>query len=126
MGNVAIDFDGTIVAKAWPNVGAPLPGAVEAIKKIQSAGHRVFVYTVRTSPVDWNGQPREPGQVFHQEQVVRSALDDMGLEDVAIWHGAGKPAYHLLIDDRAMWFPGRPGSWRATADKVLIRLGGPE
>lgn len=44
---VAVDFDGTIAESAWPEIGAELPGASEAIKRLYAAGHRLILWTCR-------------------------------------------------------------------------------
>ncbi len=44
---IAIDFDGTIVEDAYPKVGKPLTFAIETIKKLQSEGHRLILWTYR-------------------------------------------------------------------------------
>ena len=39
---VCIDFDGTIVEHSYPEIGNPLPQAIEVIKEIQQAGIRLY------------------------------------------------------------------------------------
>ena len=45
---IAIDFDGTIVEDAYPNIGKPMIFAFETMKKLQSEGHRLILWTFRT------------------------------------------------------------------------------
>ena len=45
---LAIDFDGTIVEDAYPNIGKPMIFAFETMKKLQSEGHRLILWTYRT------------------------------------------------------------------------------
>ena len=45
---IAIDFDGTIVEDAYPKIGKPLLFSIETIKKLQSEGHRLILWTYRT------------------------------------------------------------------------------
>jgi hydroxymethylpyrimidine pyrophosphatase-like HAD family hydrolase len=44
---IAVDFDGTIVEDAYPKVGKPLIFAFETLKKLQSEGHRLILWTYR-------------------------------------------------------------------------------
>lgn len=44
---IAIDFDGTIVEDAYPKIGKPMIFAFETIKKLQSEGHRLILWTYR-------------------------------------------------------------------------------
>ena len=45
---IAIDFDETIVEDAYPNIGKPMIFAFETMKKLQSEGHRLILWTYRT------------------------------------------------------------------------------
>ena len=45
---IAIDFDGTIVEDAYPNIGKPMIFAFETMKKLQSERHRLILWTYRT------------------------------------------------------------------------------
>ena len=45
---IAIDFDGTIVEDAYPKIGKPIIFAFETMKKLQSEGHRLILWTYRT------------------------------------------------------------------------------
>ena len=44
---IAIDFDGTIVENAYPKIGKPTFFAFETMKKLQSEGHRLILWTYR-------------------------------------------------------------------------------
>lgn len=43
----AIDFDGTIVEDKFPYIGNSIPGAIEALKKLQTAGVTLVLWTCR-------------------------------------------------------------------------------
>lgn len=45
---IAVDFDGTIVEDAYPKVGKAKPFAFEALKMLESKGHRLILWTVRS------------------------------------------------------------------------------
>ena len=45
---IAIDFDGTIVEDAYPKIGKPIIFAFETMKKLQSEGHRLILWTYRS------------------------------------------------------------------------------
>jgi len=45
---IAVDFDGTIVEDAYPKVGKPKPFAFETLKMLESKGHRLILWTVRS------------------------------------------------------------------------------
>lgn len=123
MSRIAVDLDGTLVKKAWPDLGEWLPGAVDAMKELRAAGHHVFVYTARLSSTWPDGSPRSVADVFKDTEAVRDLLDNAGLRWMEIWTGEGKPHWDLLIDDKALFFPGRPNSWHKLMPVVLKRVG---
>ena len=45
---IAIDFDGTIVEDAYPKVGKPQIFAFDTLKKLQSEGYRLILWTYRS------------------------------------------------------------------------------
>ena len=45
--NIAIDFDGTIVEDEYPKIGKPIIFAFDTMKKLQSQGHRLILWTYR-------------------------------------------------------------------------------
>lgn len=44
---LAIDFDGTIVDDAYPGIGKTKTFAFETLKKLQSEGYRLILWTYR-------------------------------------------------------------------------------
>ncbi len=64
---IAVDFDGTIVAHRYPEIGAEVPFAVDTLKMLIGERHRVILWTVREGElleqaVDWC---RERGIEFY-------------------------------------------------------------
>lgn len=45
---IAVDFDGTIVEDAFPNIGKPIIFAFSTLKRLQKDGHRLILWTYRT------------------------------------------------------------------------------
>lgn len=121
---IALDLDGTMIEKRWPELGPWFPGAITTLRELIDEGHYLYVYSARLSPNHPSGDPKEPALLIQQTHAVRELLDDAGLPEIDIWFGEGKPFWHLLVDDRAMWFPGRPGSWSKIASKIRARLAG--
>ena len=44
---IGVDFDGTVVAHAFPDIGEPLPMAFEVLKALKEAGHVLILNTCR-------------------------------------------------------------------------------
>ncbi len=45
---ICVDFDGTVVAHEYPNIGADVPGAERVLKKLQASGVRIILWTMRS------------------------------------------------------------------------------
>ena len=45
---IAVDFDGTIVEHAYPEIGKPIPFALDVLRKLQQEeNHKLILWTVR-------------------------------------------------------------------------------
>jgi predicted mannosyl-3-phosphoglycerate phosphatase (HAD superfamily) len=44
---IAIDFDGTLVEHAFPEIGKPINRAFEMVQKLKDYGHKVILWTCR-------------------------------------------------------------------------------
>lgn len=44
---IAIDFDGTIVEHKYPEIGRPIPFAIETLLQLQKENHKLILWTVR-------------------------------------------------------------------------------
>ena len=45
---ICIDFDGTIVDHRFPDIGPPVPDAIDWMKKFQAAGAKLILFTMRS------------------------------------------------------------------------------
>ena len=100
---IAIDFDGTICKQAWPNIGAPIPGAAEAIKALSKAGHKLILWTCRekqslNEALNWL---TEMGISYYFDQCNSNTRDR-----VSFFGGdPRKIGADLYIDDKAVGCP---------------------
>lgn len=126
--NIVLDWDGTLVPSMWPEQPTEfLPGAVQALFTLHRAGHQLIVHSARLTPYDpVTSRKRDPGIVKQEVDYVRRTLDDKGLTFVKIWTLPGKPPGSAYVDDKAYRYTGRPRSWHAMTEKLLIALGGEE
>lgn len=46
---ICIDFDNTICLDEWPYIGPLIPGAKEVLSKLKDNGHKLILYTQRSS-----------------------------------------------------------------------------
>lgn len=94
---VCIDFDGTITTHDFPRIGKDI-GAFSVMKKIQEAGHKIVLFTMRDEKYldDAVDYIRERGIVLHG--VNRTP-------DQGDWTSSPKAYGHLYIDDRGLGCP---------------------
>ncbi|MGF7140178.1 BT0820 family HAD-type phosphatase [Roseimarinus sediminis] len=45
---IAVDFDGTIVEHQYPEIGKPVPFALDTLKMLQEKGHQLILWTYRS------------------------------------------------------------------------------
>ena len=55
---IAVDFDGTLCTKAWPEIGEPNMDLIRALQALKRQGHKLILWTNRTGQrleeaVDW-------------------------------------------------------------------------
>jgi hypothetical protein len=120
---IVLDLDGTLVENHWPDLGDWMPGAIEEIGRLHATGKFHFkLFSARLSPYTPWGVPREEYLVAAELRAVRDKLDSAGLTFVDIWRLPGKPGGDVYVDDKAERYHGRPGSWKALADKLITRF----
>ena len=92
---IAIDFDGTIVEDAYPNIGKPIIFAFETMKKLQSEGHRLILWTYRTGK-----QLQEAVDFCKQEGIEFYAINKSYPEEEFDDKVSRKIHANLFVDDR--------------------------
>ena len=93
---IAIDFDGTCVTHAFPNVGKEI-GAVGVIKALVNKGHKIILFTMRdleylTPAVAW----------FEKNDIPLYGIND---NPGAKWSTSRKVYADMYIDDMALGIP---------------------
>ena len=107
---LAIDFDGTIVEDAYPKIGKPNIFAFETLKKLQSEGYRLILWTYRRNGVEFYAVNSSfEGEIFDGETQSRKIDAD------------------LFIDDRNLGgFPGWGEVYNIISEKIEFRVEGKE
>lgn len=122
---IGLDFDGTCVDHQYPDIGAPVPGAIEWLKKWVAAGAKLMLWTMR------HDSDRAGPVLTHAVQFLR----DNGIELWAVnenptqnWSDSHKQYAHLYVDDAGINCPliangkngGRPMvDWSVVGPMVL-------
>jgi hypothetical protein len=65
---IAVDIDGTLMTNSFPYIGGWSPHALNVIRRLQSAGHQIVLWSVRTG---------------HYMEAVVVALREEGI--IGIW-----------------------------------------
>lgn len=95
---IAIDCDGTIMEHRYPNLGPPVPGAFEWMKKFQDSGAKLILYTMRSDK-----------ELFEAVKYCK----DFGITFWGIninpeqkeWTSSPKTWAHIYIDDHGVFCP---------------------
>lgn len=92
---IAVDFDGTIIEDAFPNVGEPKIFAFETMKKLQSEGHRLILWTYRY------GTKLKEAVEFCKENGVEFYAVNKSYPEEKFDHKVSRKIHaDLFIDDR--------------------------
>lgn len=94
---IAVDFDGTIVTHAYPEIGKPIPFAIESLRKLQQEdGHLIILWSCREGKLlqDAIDYCHAKGLDFY---AVNTNFPDEPVEDGLT---ARKLTADLFIDDR--------------------------
>lgn len=95
---ICVDFDGTIVEHCYPLIGAPVPKALDVLKKLIDKGHKIILYTMRSG--------------YHLDEAVdylkKNEIELYGVNDnpgQSKWTMSPKIYGHYYIDDAAVGCP---------------------
>jgi len=87
---VAVDFDGTIVEDAFPQIGSLIPGAKKALVELAKAGKKIIIWTCRGGEdleemVDWLKANEIPFDAVNENIVdfttARKVYADIYIDD---------------------------------------------
>ena len=100
---ICVDFDGTIVDHAFPDIGVPVPGAVEWMKRWVKAGAQIILFTIRSDN-------QKSGYVL---SAAVSYLEGNGVAlhgvnhnpNQSSWSASPKAFGHIYVDDAAFGCP---------------------
>ena len=96
---IAVDFDGTIVEDRYPAIGAPVPGAIETLKKLRKEGYQLVLWTCRT------GRQLAEAVKFCAENGIRFDTINDNLRCRIVAYGGSDPrkvGADIYIDDRGL------------------------
>ena len=100
---ICIDFDGTIADHRFPEIGPPVPGALEWMGKFQNAGARLILFTMR-SDGGRNGDVLTDAVNYIQGNGIQLYGINKNPTQVH-WTSSPKAYGQLYIDDAAFGCP---------------------
>ena len=98
---VAIDFDGTIVEHAYPNIGKPCPHAIRVMRRLREMCVEIVLFTMRS------GDPLQEAVDY----IESNGIDLYGVNvnpTQHTWTESPKAYAKIYIDDAALGCPLRP------------------
>lgn len=112
---IAIDFDGTVVTHAYPEIGDDA-GAVPVLKELIANGCRLILFTMRSGSL-----LKEAEAWFRKRDIPLYAVNENPKQ--GRWTKSPKVHADLYIDDSALGCPIKfiDGARRPVADWVRIR-----
>ena len=105
---IAIDFDGTIVEDAYPDIGKPMLFAFETMKELQKQNHQLILWTYRS------GEELEDAVKFCRENGIEFYAVNQSYPEEKLDSGSSRKIHaHIFIDDRNIGgFPGWSLIWQ--------------
>jgi hypothetical protein len=131
---IAIDFDGTLVDHVFPEIGEPVEGAFDWLKRFKEAGAFLILYTMRADERGARSVAMFPDERKFLSEAVEFCRS-YGVEFDALnrnptqdeWTSSPKAYAHVYIDDAAFGCPltpslngGRPTvNWSVVGPAVM-------
>lgn len=118
---IAVDFDGTCVDHQYPDIGADVPGAVDWLRRLEDAGARLILWTMRS------GETLTAALRWFQDRGI--GLWGVNRNPEQDWSTSPKCYAHRYVDDAAAGVPlrslarvgARPAvDWEAIGPALLI------
>lgn len=94
---IGVDFDGTIVEHEYPEIGRPVPLALETLRECINLGARVILWTMRS------GDELQAAVDFLASHRV--SLFGVNRNPETDWSTSPKAYCHVYVDDAAFGCP---------------------
>ena len=95
---IAVDFDGACVEHDYPAVGMEVEGAVDTLRALQSKGHRLILFTMRS------GMKLEAAVKWFKDRKIELWGINKNPEQTE-WTESPKVYADIYIDDSALGCP---------------------
>jgi hypothetical protein len=95
---IALDFDNTLCASKFPDIGPAVPYAIEVVQMLIKKGHKIILWTVRGSDTI------QPALNWCKENNIKLFRVNSNTPETD-FSDARKIYYDILIDDRNLGTP---------------------
>ncbi len=101
---IAVDFDGTIVEHQFPEIGPPVPGALETLRECAARGAKLILWTMRSDGrAEKDGAVLAPAVAYLRANGVE--LFGVNQNPETDWSSSPKAYAHVYVDDAALGCP---------------------
>lgn len=95
---IVVSLEGTLIQDTQEGP-LPVPGAVEAMLRLASEGHRLTVFTSELAPMPQSEKQR-------LREMIEHDIVGLGFPPMEVWTGTTKPEADLFIGDNYITFDG--------------------
>jgi len=101
---IEVDFDGTIVEHRFPDIGRPVPLALETLRECQELGAKLILWTMRSDTKD------ELYLTQAVDYLTKGGVSLFGINEnpETDWSTSPKAYAHIYVDDAALGCPLMP------------------
>ncbi len=99
---ICLDFDGTVVDHRYPEIGEPVPKALDYLRKLQLGGARIILWTMRADSED------APLLTHAASYLKENGIHLYGINrnpDQDEWTTSPKAYGNVYVDDSAIGCP---------------------
>lgn len=100
---ICVDFDGTIVDHRFPDIGEPVPQALETIRTLQEQGHKIILFTMRSDGQEVGDVLTEAVDFLKNNGIELYGINRNPTQDE--WTASPKAYGEIYIDDAAYGCP---------------------
>lgn len=101
---IAVDFDGTLVDHRYPDIGQPVPNALEWLKRWQELEAKIILWTMRCNRVHEGNFSLLDAQSWLLERgIIPLGINENPEQEN--WTSSPKAYAHLYVDDAAYGCP---------------------
>ena len=100
---ICVDFDGTIVDHALPEIGRPVPHAIKWLHRFTEMGADLILFTMRSDGQKYGSILTDAVNYLNKNGIELYGVNENPSQSK--WSDSPKPFAHFYIDDAAVGCP---------------------